>query len=53
MCVAIGISDHLAENSRSFEFELDEDDWEEIQAVTSQGRDLLLTIGDCGDEYRV
>jgi len=48
----LGISDHLLENSRIFEFELDADDYRAIDAVTVQGRDMLLTLGDCGDEYR-
>jgi diketogulonate reductase-like aldo/keto reductase len=48
----LGISEHLAENARVFEFSLDAEDYQKIQAVTEKSQDLFRTIGDCGDEYR-
>jgi hypothetical protein len=35
-----------------FEFSLDAEDYQKIQAVTEKSQDLFRTIGDCGDEYR-
>ncbi|MFZ1029771.1 MAG: aldo/keto reductase [Limnoraphis robusta] len=48
----LGISEHLAENARVFEFSLDAEDYQKIQAVTEKSQDLFRMIGDCGDEYR-
>ncbi|MEA5519480.1 aldo/keto reductase [Limnoraphis robusta] len=48
----LGISEHLAENARVFEFSLDPEDYQKIQAVTEKSQDLFRMIGDCGDEYR-
>jgi len=50
----LGASDssYLVDNARIFEFELDEQDLAEIAEVTDQARDMLLILGDCGDEYR-
>jgi len=48
----LGASNHLMENKRIFEFELNERDLQAIAAVTDQARDLLLILGDCGDECR-
>jgi len=50
--VRLGISEHIAENSRVFEMKLDNDDNDKIKAVISKSRDLFASIGDCGDEYR-
>ena len=47
-----GISEHAEDNKRVFGFALTEDDKQGLQAVLGRGRDLLSTIGDCGDEYR-
>ncbi len=50
--VRLGISEHIAENSRVFEMKLDNDDNDKIKAIISKSRDLFASIGDCGDEYR-
>jgi aryl-alcohol dehydrogenase-like predicted oxidoreductase len=43
---------HVDDNSAVFKFALDEQDKEDIAAVTRRSQDLLKRIGDCGDEYR-
>jgi len=48
----LGVSEHIADNARTFTFALDAEDRAAIDAVTRQGRDLMRVIGDCGDEYR-
>jgi aryl-alcohol dehydrogenase-like predicted oxidoreductase len=48
----LGISEHLAENARTFGFALDAADLAAIEAVLTKSRDLMRLIGDCGDEYR-
>lgn len=48
----LGVSEHIAENRRVFEFALDDEDRDRIEAVTQKGRNLFTLIGDCGDEYR-
>jgi aryl-alcohol dehydrogenase-like predicted oxidoreductase len=48
----LSISEHLEENARVFNFSLDEEDYEKINAVSNKSRDLYQLIGDCGDEYR-
>src|ERR1700730_15723111 len=48
----LGIAQHLADNSRVFEFALDPEDQAMIEAVLTKSRDLMKLIGDCGDEYR-
>lgn len=48
----LGISDHMAENARVFDFALNADDIIKIDAMANQGRDLYQIIGDTGDEYR-
>lgn len=48
----LGISSNIDDNLRVFDFQLDEQDQAELKAVTSRGRDLMSSIGDCGDEYR-
>jgi aryl-alcohol dehydrogenase-like predicted oxidoreductase len=50
--VRFGEAEHMAENARVFDLELEPDDLERIDAVTSRSRDLFGVIGDCGDEYR-
>ena len=50
--VRLGVSDNRSDNSRVFEFSLDEDDLERIEAIQAKSRDLYGIIGDCGDEYR-
>ena len=50
--VRLGVSDHIDENARLFDLELEPRDLEEIESVLSRSHDLYQTIGDCGDEYR-
>lgn len=49
-----GAGRHVAESLRSCgaELELAAEDLVDIEAVTRRSRDLMATIGDCGDEYR-
>jgi len=48
----LGLSEHLQDNAKVFEFSLDADDCEKIDAVSRKSQNLYRTIGDCGDEYR-
>jgi aryl-alcohol dehydrogenase-like predicted oxidoreductase len=48
----LGLSEHISDNLNVFSLQLDEDDHEKINTVTSQSNDLVEVIGDCGDEYR-
>lgn len=48
----LGVSEHRAENIRTFGLELGSDDMEEIRSVTSRSENLYEIIGDCGGEYR-
>jgi len=48
----LGISDHITENARVFNFSLENKDLQEIEAILIDSNDLLKIIGDCGDEYR-
>jgi aryl-alcohol dehydrogenase-like predicted oxidoreductase len=48
----LGIAEHIADNARIFGLTLDSQDIAEIETVLDKGRDLMRTIGDCGDEYR-
>jgi aryl-alcohol dehydrogenase-like predicted oxidoreductase len=48
----LGISQHVAENSRTFDFQLDREDYAKIHSVTDRSNNLFEAIGDCGDEYR-
>lgn len=48
----LSIAEHRADNARVFTFQLDADDWQQIEQVSAQSRNLLSQIGDCGDEYR-
>jgi aryl-alcohol dehydrogenase-like predicted oxidoreductase len=48
----LGVSEHTEENARVFDFTLSTEDFERIDAISSQSRDLYKLIGDCGDEYR-
>jgi aryl-alcohol dehydrogenase-like predicted oxidoreductase len=48
----LGISEHLEDNAKVFDFSLDTEDLNEIDAVSQQSRNLYQLIGDCGDEYR-
>jgi aryl-alcohol dehydrogenase-like predicted oxidoreductase len=48
----LGVSEHIEDNVRVFNFTLDAEDLNQINAVSSKSRDLYQLIGDCGDEYR-
>ncbi|QIR35589.1 aldo/keto reductase [Tolypothrix sp. PCC 7910] len=48
----LGISEHIEDNAKVFSFNLDSEDLNQIDAVSSKSRDLYQLIGDCGDEYR-
>lgn len=48
----LGVSQHIADNARTFELRLEPDEWARIEAVLARSRDLYALIGDCGDEYR-
>ena len=48
----LGLSQHIDDNARVFEINLDSEDEADIGAVTGRGTNLLEFIGDCGDEYR-
>lgn len=50
--VRFGLTEHVADNTRLFEFDLTEEDQAQIDQVVSQSRNLFQLIGDCGDEYR-
>ena len=48
----LGLSEHLQDNARVYQFTLDADDLAKIEGVSRKSRDLFRSIGDCGDEYR-
>jgi len=48
----LGVSEHIEDNARVFNFTLDAEDLNQIDAVSSKSQDLYQSIGDCGDEYR-
>ena len=48
----LGLAQHLTDNARVFDVELDDDDISMIEAVLARSRDLMTLIGDCGAEYR-
>jgi aryl-alcohol dehydrogenase-like predicted oxidoreductase len=48
----LGVTNHLADNARAFDCELDAGDIAAIEAVLAKSRDLMRVIGDCGAEYR-
>jgi aryl-alcohol dehydrogenase-like predicted oxidoreductase len=48
----LGISEHISENQKTFDFSLDDKDYSRIMEVTSKANNLFDSIGDCGDEYR-
>jgi len=50
--VRLGVSEHIIENSRVFNFSLEKNDIDEIESVQSNANNLFEIIGDCGDEYR-
>jgi len=50
--VRLGVTDHRADNARVFNFGLDKEDHDMIEAIHRKSNDLYRLIGDCGDEYR-
>ncbi|BAU64189.1 Aldo/keto reductase [Stanieria sp. NIES-3757] len=48
----LSISEHLEDNAKVFDFNLDREDYQKIDAVSQKARNLHQLIGDCGDEYR-
>jgi len=50
--VRLGVTDHRTENAQVFDFTLDMEDHDLLEAVFGRSRDLYRLIGDCGDEYR-
>ena len=48
----LGITDHIDDNIRVFNLELDKDDINRIEEICRKSNDLFDVIGDCGDEYR-
>ncbi len=48
----LSISENLQDNSRVFDFNLDLEDYEQIDDINRESQDLFKFIGDCGDEYR-
>lgn len=50
--VRLGISEHRSDNARVFSLRLDSEDDKKIKSIIDRSKDLFVTIGDCGDEYR-
>jgi aryl-alcohol dehydrogenase-like predicted oxidoreductase len=48
----LGLAEHIADNTRTFEVALDDGDLAALDPILGRPRDLLQVIGDCGDEYR-
>jgi len=48
----LGLSDHIAQNTKTFSLKLQNNDYDKIKSVTSKANDLFASIGDCGGEYR-
>jgi aryl-alcohol dehydrogenase-like predicted oxidoreductase len=48
----LGLSEHIGDNARVFDFALDAEDLATIEPILARSRDLMQAIGDCGDEYR-
>ncbi|NEQ25395.1 MAG: aldo/keto reductase, partial [Microcoleus sp. SIO2G3] len=48
----LSIAEHLQDNARVFNLQLQEGDRTQLEAVFAKSRDLFAAIGDCGDEYR-
>jgi aryl-alcohol dehydrogenase-like predicted oxidoreductase len=48
----LGLTQHIADNARTFGFALDAEDLAAIEPVLAKSLDLMQVIGDCGDEYR-
>ena len=50
--VRLGQSDHIDDNVRTFDVNLNTSDRNRIELVLNQSENLYARIGDCGDEYR-
>ena len=50
--IRLSIAEHKSDNARVFTIQLDKEDQEKIESITSRSENLFDTIGDCGDEYR-
>ncbi len=48
----LGISAHIEDNAKIFNFSLVEEDYNLLETVFSKSQNLFTLIGDCGDEYR-
>ena len=50
----LGLSDHTEDNRKVFTFRLTEEDKADIEAVLGRSNSyrMIITIGDCGMEYR-
>ena len=48
----LGISTNLQDNAKVYQFSLDAEDIQKIEAICRKSKDLFRAIGDCGDEYR-
>ena len=48
----LSVSEHIEDNSRIFNLQLDSEDLNRIDAISRKSQDLYQLIGDCGDEYR-
>ena len=49
--VRFGLSDHIQDNFRIFNLELDDDDKNAIQTIQNKGNNLYTVFGDTGNEY--
>ncbi|HEY9606153.1 MAG TPA: aldo/keto reductase [Allocoleopsis sp.] len=48
----LGVSEHIEDNAKVFDFSLNVEDNARLDAVLERSRNLYQLIGDCGDEYR-
>ena len=50
----LGLTEHIEDNNRVYNFTLSNQDKQDIEAVLdrSNGRRMITSIGDCGAEYR-
>lgn len=50
--VRLGMFEHMSDNSKVFSLQLDKEDREKINSITSKSNNLFVSIGDCGVQYR-
>ena len=48
----LGLAEHIEDTAQVFAFQLDSQDFDRIEEVLRNARNLYQIIGDCGDEYR-